>query len=115
MGVQDCREHHAVTAADVEDSGEAAPVEAFGDLRRLHLEPPVHLGVERAPQSRLGVEVRPEVAPVPLHVARDAGGDRPEQFDEPELGAPASAVDVEQGLDPLGGVLLIWAPRSVGR
>jgi hypothetical protein len=105
VGLQDRGEHHAVTAADVDDLGEAAPVEAFGDLRRLHLEPPVHLRVERAPQLRVCVQVRPEFAPVAPHVAGCARGDRLEQFDEPELGAPARGVDVEQGLDPLRGVL----------
>ena len=86
-----------ITPADVEYLGEAALVEPFSDLRRLHPESPVHLGVERAPQLRPGVEVRPEIAPVSLHVAGSTRGDRPEQFDEGEFGAPTSAVDVEHG------------------
>ena len=36
MGVQDRCEHVPITPADVEDLGEAAPVKALRDLRRLH-------------------------------------------------------------------------------
>jgi len=95
MGAQDRCKHGPITSADVEDLGEAVPVKAFSDLRRLHPESPIHLGVERAPQRRPGVEVRPEIARVSLHVAGSTCGDRPEQFDEGEFGAATSAVDVE--------------------
>jgi hypothetical protein len=105
MGRQDRREHDPVASAHVDDLGEAAPVEAFGDLRRLCPEPPVHLGVERAPQFEVGVEVGPEVAPVPGHVGGHARGEGPEQLGEREFSAPARAVDVEQRLDPGRGVL----------
>jgi hypothetical protein len=75
----------------------------------------IHLGVERTPQFRPGVEVRPEFAPVSVHVGGGACGDCPEQFDEGEFSAPAGAVDVDYGLDPFRGVLANWAPRFVGR
>jgi hypothetical protein len=52
MGVQDRCEHGPIAPAHVEDLGKAAPAKAFSDLRRLHPESPIHLGVERAPQFR---------------------------------------------------------------
>jgi mannose-6-phosphate isomerase-like protein (cupin superfamily) len=39
------------------------------------------------------------------HVAGGASGDRREQFDEAEFGAPTRGVDVEQRPDPLRGIL----------
>ena len=105
MGLQDRCEHEPITSAHIDDFREAAPVEAGCDLRRLHLEPPVHLGVERAPQLRVGVEVGPELAAVALRVGGSAGGDGPEQVDEGEVGPSARAVDVEQDLGPVLGQL----------
>ena len=46
VGVQDFDEQRSVAAADVDDVGKPAPVEAFGDLRCLFPESPVHLVVE---------------------------------------------------------------------
>ena len=69
------------------------------------IEPGADLGVERAAQLGIAVDVRPELAAVMPHVGGTAGGDRPEQFDEGEFGAPTGAIDVEQWLDPLRSVL----------
>ncbi|MBB5906596.1 hypothetical protein BKA25_000912 [Actinoalloteichus hymeniacidonis] len=95
MCVQDRGEHIAIAATDVEDRRESAPVVALRDLRRHGLETPAHLGVERAPQRRFGVQVGPEVASVAVRIGGGSGGDRREQLDEGQFGAPARAVDVE--------------------